>query len=163
MRERGFLLLAALAAVEFLFLSSGLIYPDPILNYPFPGGDTQDWIANGLFYIGQDVRYSARPPLLPLVLAGLHQAGVMERESRHDERKQPFDRGSSRAAGGQGALVCRDGVEIMPPTWRPAGVINEALRLIGMKRSLTSDHFDAAGLGAVRSNDDLLNLIQTGL
>ena len=62
-------------------------------------------------------------------------------------------------AGGQGALVCRDGVEIMPPTWESSGTINDALKLIGMQRDNFGDHFDAAGFGDVRSNDDLLDLI----
>jgi len=64
-------------------------------------------------------------------------------------------------AGGQGALVCRDGIEIMPPTWHTSGTINDAFKLIGMKRSMTGDRFDAAGFGGVRSNDDLKDLIAT--
>lgn len=61
--------------------------------------------------------------------------------------------------GGQGALVVRNGVEIMPPTWNSFGAINEALELIGVKRRLVGDRFDAIGFGNVRRNDDLLDLI----
>lgn len=71
-REPGFLLLAGLVGAHFLLLSRLLIYPDPILNYPFMGGDSHDWLANGLFLAGHDVRFSARPPLLPLAIAGLY-------------------------------------------------------------------------------------------
>jgi len=61
--------------------------------------------------------------------------------------------------GGQGALVCRRGDEIMPPTWRKFGAINEALRLIGVKRPWIGDRFRAVGLSDVRSNGDILDLI----
>ena len=71
-RETGFLLLASVVLLHFLALCSRLIHQDLILSYPFMGGDAQDWVANGLYYSGHDVRYNARPPLLPLVIAGLH-------------------------------------------------------------------------------------------
>jgi hypothetical protein len=61
--------------------------------------------------------------------------------------------------GGQGALVCRDGHEIMAPTWSESGTINEALMLIGVQRGRFADRFDAVGLADVRGNDDLLELI----
>jgi hypothetical protein len=63
------------------------------------------------------------------------------------------------ASGGQGALAYRDGSEVMPPTWHAFGTINDALKLIGVKRSLSGDQFDAAGFGDVRDNDDILDLI----
>lgn len=62
-------------------------------------------------------------------------------------------------AGGQGALVCRDGDEIMPPEWNESGTINDALKLIGLKRGLVADRFTAAGFAQVRSDDDVLDLI----
>ncbi|MFO0821506.1 MAG: hypothetical protein U1A77_26415 [Pirellulales bacterium] len=61
--------------------------------------------------------------------------------------------------GGQGALVFRDGIEMMPPTWREADTINDALRLIEISRSSFADEFMAGGLGLVRSNDDIIEQI----
>jgi hypothetical protein len=61
--------------------------------------------------------------------------------------------------GGQGALVCRNGEEVMAPRWHGHGTINKALRLIGMPRRLFQDHFAAAGFDQVRDNDDILSLI----
>jgi len=63
--------------------------------------------------------------------------------------------------GGQGALVCREGNEIMPPTWQKSGTINDALKLIGLKRGSYTDEFVAVGLGLVRRNDDILEFIDT--
>ena len=63
-------------------------------------------------------------------------------------------------AGGQGGVVCRNGEEIMPPTWSESDTINEALGLIGMERESFADRFLAAGFGLVRSNDDILKLIE---
>jgi hypothetical protein len=62
--------------------------------------------------------------------------------------------------GGQGALVCRDGEEVMPPTWHESGTINAALKLIGLSRGLLMDRFAAIGFARVRSNDDLLAQIE---
>ncbi len=62
--------------------------------------------------------------------------------------------------GGQGGLVYRNGDEIMAPTWSEAGTINDALGLIGMERGNYADRFVASGFGLVRSNNDILNLIQ---
>ena len=62
-------------------------------------------------------------------------------------------------SGGQGALVCRDGDEIMPPEWHESGTINDALKLIGFKRGILADRFTAAGFADVRDDDDLLDLI----
>lgn len=61
--------------------------------------------------------------------------------------------------GGQGALVCRDGIEIMPPTWNQSGTINDALRLIGMKCGYFVDEFEIIGFGLARSNSGLLRLV----
>lgn len=52
-------------------------YPDLALHYPFAGGDAWDWIANGLRIAGHDVRYSGRPPLLPLLLAALERLSAL--------------------------------------------------------------------------------------
>ena len=62
--------------------------------------------------------------------------------------------------GGQAALVCRNGGEIMPPTWSESGTINDALGLIGMERESFADRFIAAGFGLVRNNDGIRELIQ---
>lgn len=75
--EPGFLVLAALALADFLFLSRQLHFSDFILNYPVMGGDSHDWLANGLYYAGHDVRFSARPPLVPLVLAVLDRFSAL--------------------------------------------------------------------------------------
>ncbi len=74
----SFLLFAALVVVHFLFLTSRLLVPDLILNYPFMGGDSLDWVSTGLFYAGNDVRYTSRPPLLPVVIAGLSALSALD-------------------------------------------------------------------------------------
>jgi hypothetical protein len=61
--------------------------------------------------------------------------------------------------GGQGAVVCRNGSEVMPPTWRESDTINDALKLIGMSRGTCADEFVAAGFGLVRNNDQILDQI----
>jgi hypothetical protein len=58
--------------------------------------------------------------------------------------------------GGQGAVVYSGGKTLMEPEWRGLGPINRALRLIGVKRLLLGDRFQALGLEAYRSNDDLI-------
>jgi hypothetical protein len=65
--------LVVLVAARFLFVAPRLIYPDLGLNYPFQAGDTQDWIANGLWWAGHDLRFTGRPPLFPWVLAVLER------------------------------------------------------------------------------------------
>ncbi len=62
-------------------------------------------------------------------------------------------------SGGQGALVCRDGDEIMPPEWHDSGTINDALKLIGLQGGVFADRFTAAGFADVRDDDDILDLI----
>ncbi len=69
--------LAALCLALFAALAPRLRYPDLNLDYPFVDGDSHDWIANGLHYAGHAVRFSARPPLLPLALAALDGLGAL--------------------------------------------------------------------------------------
>ena len=69
--------LVALCLAVFAGLAPHLVYPDLNLDYPFVDGDSHDWIANGLFFAGHDVRYSGRPPLLPLALALLDRLGLL--------------------------------------------------------------------------------------
>jgi Dolichyl-phosphate-mannose-protein mannosyltransferase len=69
--------LVALCLALFAVLAPHLVYPDLNLDYPFVDGDSHDWIANGLFFAGHDVRYSGRPPLLPLALALLDRLGLL--------------------------------------------------------------------------------------
>jgi len=69
--------LAALCLAAFAALAPHLLYQDLDLDYPFVDGDSHDWLANGLFFAGHDVRYSGRPPLLPLALALLDRLGCL--------------------------------------------------------------------------------------
>jgi hypothetical protein len=69
--------LVALCLTAFAALAPHLVYPDLNLDYPFVDGDSHDWIANGLFFAGHDVRYSGRPPLLPMTLALLDRLGLL--------------------------------------------------------------------------------------
>jgi hypothetical protein len=55
-----------------------LVYPDLIQSYPFYGGDTADWLANGLHWAGLPVCYTVRPPLLPWIIAGLTKLGLLQ-------------------------------------------------------------------------------------
>ncbi|HET9225652.1 MAG TPA: hypothetical protein VFR31_03235, partial [Thermoanaerobaculia bacterium] len=69
--------LGLLALVQAAALSVRLVRPDLTLDYPFMDGDSYDWIANGLFLAGEDVRYSGRAPLLPLAIALLDRIGAL--------------------------------------------------------------------------------------
>lgn len=60
--------------------------------------------------------------------------------------------------GGQGAFVCRDGIEVIAPTWE-SNAINRALKEIGVRRGLLTDRFASIGLGDIRGNDELLEMI----
>ena len=60
-------------------------------------------------------------------------------------------------SGGQGAAVYSDGRVMMEPEWGESGPINRALEMLGVKRGLLGDRFSALGLGAYRSNDDLID------
>jgi hypothetical protein len=57
--------------------------------------------------------------------------------------------------GGQGAVVYCSREILMEPTWQKSGIINKALRKIGVRRSLFGDRFSAIGLRQYRSNDAL--------
>lgn len=70
-------LLGLLAVLQALALAVPLVYPDLNLDYPFLGGDSHDWIANGLRLAGHDVRSSGRAPMLPAAIALLERAGVL--------------------------------------------------------------------------------------
>lgn len=61
--------------------------------------------------------------------------------------------------GGQGAIVFRDGSEVMRPKWHDSGAINTALEMIGVPRSLAGDRFSMVGLDDVRHNEDVLDKI----
>src|SRR5258708_6051066 len=69
--------LVALCLGSFAALAPHLVYPDLNLDYPFVDGASHDWIANGLFFAGDDVRSPGRPPLLPLMLALLDRLGLL--------------------------------------------------------------------------------------
>jgi len=59
-------------------------------------------------------------------------------------------------SGGQSATAFVDGREAMAPQRARGGggAINQALRAIGVKRSVADDEFDTIGLGERRSMDD---------
>lgn len=59
--------------------------------------------------------------------------------------------------GGQGAVVYSGREVVMGPEWHDSGPISRALGLIGVKRCPVGDRFSALGLGAYRSNDDLID------
>lgn len=69
--------LAALCFASLLLTAIPLLHRDLNLDYPFMDGDSYDWIANGLFLAGRDVRYSGRAPLLPLAIALLDRLGAL--------------------------------------------------------------------------------------
>ncbi len=58
--------------------------------------------------------------------------------------------------GGQGACVFANGGIVMPPTWAEIGVINNALKMLGVQQGPMNDCFDAIDLGRFRDNDDLI-------
>jgi len=76
-RDRWFLVLTLLVVGHFLFSASRLVYPHFELNYPFLGGDTWVWLSNGFAIAGYDVPYSARPPVVPLLLAILEHFSIL--------------------------------------------------------------------------------------
>ena len=69
--------LALLCAVRVLGLAPFLRYPDLVLDYPFPGGDGLQWIAEGLAWAGHPLPAPTRPPLLPLLLAAFERLGAL--------------------------------------------------------------------------------------
>jgi hypothetical protein len=72
-----FAILALLALAGLAALAPAIVPTDLNLTYPFMDGDSHDWIANGLRLAGEDVRYSGRPPLLPLWIALLHRLSAL--------------------------------------------------------------------------------------
>lgn len=76
-RSRAFVALALLAAAKAAFLAANLRYDDLVLDYPFAGGDGYEWVSNGLAWTGAPVRFTARPPLLPWILAMLDRLGAL--------------------------------------------------------------------------------------
>lgn len=61
--------------------------------------------------------------------------------------------------GEQGAVVYSGGEVLMEPLWHDSGPVNQALKLIGVKRRLLGDEFSAIGLDMFRSNDDLIDAV----
>lgn len=59
--------------------------------------------------------------------------------------------------GNQGAAVWREGKIILGPFRAEYGPINEALRLLGVRRTEAEDEFDVAGLGRYRTNEHWLD------
>lgn len=59
--------------------------------------------------------------------------------------------------GSQVAAAYENGKQVLPPT---KDGINQALKLIGVKRSFLSDEFDAVGLGKYRDWDDYFEKYQ---
>lgn len=51
--------------------------PDLNWCYPYLSGDSYDWINNGLFWAGEAVLPSFRPPGLPLLIALLYRLGAL--------------------------------------------------------------------------------------
>ena len=76
--DRISLTLLLVGTANFIVLSVLLLYEDPIIDYPLMIGDAQDWVANGLYFLGHPVVYSARPPLYPLVLAAFASLSLLK-------------------------------------------------------------------------------------
>jgi hypothetical protein len=77
-RDHHLIVLLLVCLANVVFLSVNLVVDDLVADYPFMGGDSHDWLANGLFLAGFDVRYSVRPPMLPLLVAALEHLSVLE-------------------------------------------------------------------------------------
>lgn len=76
-RDPFLLALAAACLLHLALVAPGLVPVDLNLTYPFMDGDSWDWISNGLYLAGEDVRYTGRSPLLPLAIAALHWMGTL--------------------------------------------------------------------------------------
>ena len=63
--------------MSYASLASALVVDDLARHYPFAVGDFFDWIVNGFAWRGYDVAFTARPPLFPWLVAGLHALGVL--------------------------------------------------------------------------------------
>jgi hypothetical protein len=61
--------------------------------------------------------------------------------------------------GGQGGMVLKNGQEVMPPEWAGSDMINKALKLLGVRSTMTEDEFLVVGLGMARNNANLLELL----
>jgi hypothetical protein len=59
--------------------------------------------------------------------------------------------------GDQAAAVYRGDSEVMVPMSGASGPINEALRVLGVRRAVGMDEFDTVGLGRFRDFDDLID------
>ncbi len=59
--------------------------------------------------------------------------------------------------GAQGAAVYSGREVVMELRWRNFGPVNQALKLIGVKRRLLGDRFSALGLYKYRLNEDLID------
>lgn len=97
---------------------------------------------------------ASRPPELDASPLGLDQAlaGATEGGGGLAYVETEYFGGS----GGQSATAFVDGREAMAPQRARGGggAINQALRAIGVKRSVADDEFDTIGLGERRSMDD---------
>jgi hypothetical protein len=97
---------------------------------------------------------ASRPPELDASPLGLHQAlaGATEGGGGLAYVETEYFGGT----GGQSAMAFADGREAMAPQRARGGggAINQALRAIGVKRSVADDEFDTVGLGERRSMDD---------
>jgi hypothetical protein len=71
------LLLAALATLGAIPVVRSLIVRDLSWCYPYVTSDSYDWIANGLYWAGESVAASWRPPGLPLFIAVLFKLGLL--------------------------------------------------------------------------------------
>ncbi len=71
------LLLAVLATLGALPVVRSLLVSDLSWCYPYVTSDSYDWIANGLYWAGENVGASWRPPGLPLVIAMLFKTGLL--------------------------------------------------------------------------------------
>lgn len=97
---------------------------------------------------------ASRPPKLDVSPLGLDQAlaGATEGGGGLAYVETEYFGGT----GGQSAMAFLDGRETMAPQRARGGggAINQALRAIGVKRSVADDEFDTIGLGERRSMDD---------
>jgi hypothetical protein len=77
-------------------------------------------------------------------------------QSSQEEAVAYFETAYFGGAGGQGAIVAKDGRIVFGPV-QGDGSINSSLRMLGAKKQLARDEFDALGLDRFRSNEDWLD------
>jgi hypothetical protein len=67
--------------------------------------------------------------------------------------------------GDQNATVTENGKEIYSGDTETGSVgpINEALKLLGVEKTLGNDEFDTVGLGSYRSNDDFMRAFEENI